>query len=187
MTAGIEQELIKCHCAPTAPATQGTKPLGEDQGRGGPAAHRRVDRRFQPRGRDAGTGEVDDGAGRRCAPEAVHGDHVRCSKRIGGVDQKRSLSSASDPRHGELDDVRSAPVEAVEAGGGFVADGSRRPEAQQSAHLAALDRVRRSSDREDARRDLDEPSVGQHRPPMVSADAERVQLSGRDQPVLSGG
>ena len=52
------------------------------------------------------------------------------------------FSPTSDPRHGELDDVRPASVEPVEAGRGFVADGSRRPEAEQAAHLAALDRVR---------------------------------------------
>ena len=187
MTAGIEEQLVEPGCAPPAWTAQGSKPLGDDDGRAGTAAHRRVDRGFQPYSRDPGAGEIDDRAGRRRAPEAVHRDHVGRSERVRGVDDERNLSTASDSRHRELDDVGPTPVEGVETGGSLVADGSGRPEAQQAAHLNAVDRVRRPSDGEDAWCDLDEPSIGEYRPAAMASHAQCQQLGGRDHPVLPGG
>ena len=132
------------------PRSSPRRPASTDR-RAGPTAHRRVDRSFEPHHRDPGTGKIDHRARRRRAPEPVHRHDIGRSEPIGGVDEERAFRTAADPRHRELDDVRSGTVETMEASRRFVTDGAVGP--KQSSPLIWRRSIdsRRSSDAEHTR------------------------------------
>ena len=122
VSAGVEQHTVEQAASPASRTAQLRQTPLDDQWRRCPCAYCRLDRRLQPRLRSSRHREIDDGASGAGRPEPADCDAI-CSRpvlrRVHGLLEANLTPRSSDR---ELDAVSGRPIEAVQLGGGFVAD-----------------------------------------------------------------